>query len=1149
MNEIEVNNEIIGQYLEGRDDEKYIVAVETTYYQNIASLVISDPIKGKYIKQVRYKPFLWLKYDMSKIMYGGNRTKILAGMNKHSVKITELRTSDKNGVSPERMKNGYRFIAKCDDSYTSLINFFKEGGVDPFSDEYRRYFMTCSPTEQFLIQTGKRLFKGFEEYDEIHRLQFDLETTGLTPETCSIFQIGIKDNRGFEKVIEVRGENEFERRESERLAICEMFKIFDDLKPDLISGYNSENFDWNFLDVRCSKLGINISDAAITLNESKLARRNSQVKYGGEVEHYIQTYMWGTNIIDIMHSVRRAMAINTEIKEYGLKYITKFSKIAKLNRVYVPGDKIHKTWADTTGVYYFNDENGDWFLYNDEIEAHRERVASPTFNMLQVTGSYIVERYLIDDLWETEKIDERFNQATFLIGKIVPTSYMKNSTMGTAGIWKLIMMGWSYENNLAIPELQEQQTFVGGLARLLRVGYARNVAKLDYAALYPNIELTHDIFPDIDITGVLKGMLLYVAETRDTFKALKGVHSNNSSLIKDKLDLITDKSSFEYKKLYVEYEKEKSLEDKFDKKQLPLKILANSFFGSYGAPHLFPWGDITCAEETTCRGRQYLRLMVSHFHEKHGFLPLVGDTDGFNFSFPDSVDEIKYYVKGTHRLTEHMKDTTVSGLKAVVAEFNELHMIGRMGLDIDDICNSTINFARKNYANDIGGKMKLVGNSIKSKKMPKYIEEFIDKGIRFLLDGKGSEFINLYYNTVDTIVNYEIPMAKIASKSKVKLTVDAYKKKMNGKTDKGNQPSRQAHMELILKHGLDVNIGDVIYYVNIGDTKSVGDIKTIKDKETGEITNVDLMCKLIPNDEIEFNPDYTCEDYNAPKYLAAFNKRIHPLLVCFHTDIRDKIILDFKKDRKLKEFVLSDRNYFTDKQCELTSGHPFEAKDQDDYERDLMKMEDKEILFWVKSEKVPNNIDLLEWEDVKVDYFERMLIMKEEETAIEKIDLDTVSRRLEYMDLMKIRETGELPVNLSFLKVNITPNNNVELISSKWDVKIGDLMDVFKYEEYAKDRFEFYNNNPKASDYYSWLMFKSGDERCVSDLMVEIKARKLKREDMKEYLFNLEHDFFNDKLEEPSYEDEIASVNGMDKEHEFQEKDIDDKVDSEWDNF
>lgn len=252
--------------------------------------------------------------------------------------------------------------------------------------------------------------------------------------------------------------------------------------------------------------------------------------------------------------------------------------------------------------------------------------------------------------------------------------------MGTAGIWKLIMMGWSYENNLAIPALQEQQTFTGGLSRLLSVGYARNVAKLDYAALYPNIELTHDIFPDIDISGVLKGMLLYIAETRDTFKALKGKHGDKAKVLKAVMDSMTDKESKEYKNLYIQYEAEKSLEDKYDKKQLPVKILANSFFGSYGAPHLFPWGDIECAEEATCRGRQYLRLMVSHFHDKHGFKPLVGDTDGFNFEIPDNVENFKYYVNGSHRLTEYMKGKTISGLKAVVAEFNEVYMHGRMCL-------------------------------------------------------------------------------------------------------------------------------------------------------------------------------------------------------------------------------------------------------------------------------------------------------------------------------------------------------------------------------------------------------------------------------------------------------------------------------------
>jgi DNA polymerase elongation subunit (family B) len=42
--------------------------------------------------------------------------------------------------------------------------------------------------------------------------------------------------------------------------------------------------------------------------------------------------------------------------------------------------------------------------------------------------------------------------------------------------------------------------------------------------------------------------------------------------------------------------------------------------------------DTDCAEETTCRGRQYLRLMVKFFYGKYNFRPLVGDTDGFNFA-------------------------------------------------------------------------------------------------------------------------------------------------------------------------------------------------------------------------------------------------------------------------------------------------------------------------------------------------------------------------------------------------------------------------------------------------------------------------------------------------------------------------------------
>lgn len=1103
MSRTQISGEQIGAFLEGRDPQKYIVAIEAPYYQNIVSLIINDPVKGKYIQQASYKPFLWLKHDMASIMYEGNRTAISNATKKFNVKITALRIDDENGYVPSRMDNGYKYIAKCDGSYTNLLAFFKEGGVDVYSEEYRQYFMTISPTEQFLIQTGKRLFKGFEEYDDLHRFQFDLETTGLFHSINSIFQIGMKDNRGFQDVIEVKVPDAIqdaldaiaadpdsatpeqilrlnslagkELRESEREAIKGFFNVIDEIKPDLIAGYNSENFDWDFIYGRCDILSMKITEIAKTLNGDKIYRKDSQLKLGGNVEHYQQTMMWGTNIVDVMHAVRRAQAINSDIKKAGLKYITKFSKIAKPNRVYVDGGVIHKTWADRTNDYYLNDSNGDWFRFNVDNPEH-VRISQEVDSLyVKTTGAEIVKRYLIDDLWETEQIDARFNQATFLLGKIIPTSYMRSSTMGTAGIWKLIMMAWSYENNLGVPELQPQETFTGGLSRLMEVGFAKNVGKLDYAALYPNIELTHGIFPSHDISGVMKGMLLYIAETRDVYKAIKGEHEDRAKELK--LEIETNQEIYSAERLAeleAERQTELGLADKFDKKQLPIKILANSFFGSFGAPHLFPWGDLDSAEETTCRGRQYLRLMVRYF-QGHGFRPLVGDTDGFNFAIPDGIEEYKFTPTGQHRLTEQYAGIEINGLKAVVAEFNEVYMEGRMGLDIDAIADTTINFARKNYANDINGKVKLVGNSIKSKKMPIYIEEFIDEGIRLLLASKGYEFIELYHKTVNTIVNYDVPLVKIASKSSIRKSIASYRAGLSKKNKAGNPMLRQAHMELALQHNLELSLGDTIYYVNIGTTKSQGDIKTVKKSNGG--VEVELMCKLIPTEQIENNPDLTTDEYNAPKYLAAFNKRIKPLLVCFEPEIRNKILVDFKKSTKTKLMELPERIFFTRKECELCSGKPFDVTDQDTYAA-LMEFEDKELAFWTRVNKVPNNIEVEEWEVIKAAYIERVRIERITGIADEKVRIDEAIKRLETDEIDMIKEMGSLPKSLiKILNVHATADETF-LISARFghDIRV-ELIDLLRYEREAQERED-------------WYLSRSTEDLCYND-WVEYKASLL----------------------------------------------------------
>ena len=1067
-----VSKELIEQYLEGRDPQKYIVGIEADYYDRNVHLIINDPEKGKYIEKHRYKPFLWMKKEGADLLYGGNREKVRAGLIKYGLKIVKLQTANKNGVTPVRLENGYKFKVEGTKSYGDLLNFFRDAGVDVFGQE--KLFMTIGPGEQFLIQSGKRLFKGMDDYDDLHRFQFDLETTGLEtenyafhPETkdsyiikdpkkplkegyefkqgATIFQIGMKNNRGFEQVLEVRGNTKEELEDQELAAIITFFKIIDYFKPDIIAGYNSEFFDFNFLVKRCEMLGVDIKTIAKTLDGDKeFKRANGTVKFGSETEFYEKTVMWGHNIIDISHAVRRAQAIDSSIKGWGLKYITKFAGVAKENRVYVEGDKIHKTWNDLTIDYAFNDINGDYYEIDEQHPLKEDYTV--------VKGDYIVQRYLIDDLWETEQVDMIFNQASFLLSKLVPASYTRTSTMGGASLWRLLMCGWSYENDLAIPSYESKRDFTGGLSRLLEVGFAKNVYKLDYAALYPNTELTHDIFPDLDISGVMKNLLLYIADARDTYKNLKNETSAKSKAIFAELEENPDKYSEEERASMLKEAKElKKKASNYDKKQLPLKILANSFFGSFGAPYIFNWGDIDCAEETTCRGRQYLRLMVKFFTEKYGFRPLVMDTDGVNFSAPENIDEIKYVSPGKHRFTE--KDKEYTGCEAVVAEFNDLFMEGRMGLDIDDFCTSTINFSRKNYANDIGGKIKLVGNTIKSKKLPTYIEEFLDKGVRMLLDGKGYEFLEYYYEYVDKIYKCEIPLSKIASKARVKITLADYKKKMNTTNKAGNPMPRQAHMELIVNHKLNPGMGDTIYYVNTGTAKSHGDMQTIDNKETGK-KEIVLNCKLLSAEEIAKNPDLTTDEYNVPKYLNSFNKRIHPLLVCFSKDIREQILIDMVKDKKTKTLVLQDRTlYPTPNEAKLTFGTPFETKDQDTYE-DLMIMEDKEIEFWLRVDKLPNNMTKEEWDATVDTYVERKIREKTEGIKKEKEDLDKLFKELEVYQLEEV-ESGVLPEELLL----ITTPTEEGFVSKKWEVVLCNLGDMFKYFDDAKKRKLFYDES------------------------------------------------------------------------------------------
>jgi hypothetical protein len=346
------------------------------------------------------------------------------------------------------------------------------------------------------------------------------------------------------------------------------------------------------------------------------------------------------------------------------------------------------------------------------------------------------------------------------------------------------------------------------------------------------------------------------------------------------------------------------------------------------------------------------------FFEERGYTALVMDTDGVNFSAPEDLDDRRYVGKGLNELV--IKDKVYEGLQADTAEFNDIFMRGEMGLDIDYVAPSTINFARKNYVlKKPKGGLKLTGNTIKSKNLPTYIVEFLDDGLKFLLDGDGHSFIELYYDYVNKIYNKEIPLSKIASKARVKQSISDYKKHMTRKTKSGSYMSKQAHMELLIASGYEPSLGETIYYVNNGTSKSHGDVqkRTIKKKIPNQLgmfdnskeweyekiieSEVKINCYQISADDLINNPNMT-GDYNVARYLSNFNKRIASLLVVFHPDIRNDIIVTKPEDRE----------YFTVTQCKLTSGFPIKESGQDSYD-EVMTLSDSEAIFWNRVDRDP----------------------------------------------------------------------------------------------------------------------------------------------------------------------------------------------------
>lgn len=437
--------------------------------------------------------------------------------------------------------------------------------------------------------------------------------------------------------------------------------------------------------------------------------------------------------------------------------------------------------------------------------------------------------------------------------------------------------------------------------------------------------------------------------------------------------------------------------------------------------------------------------------------------------------ENPYIGKGLNRYSKKGKEYTEA--EADFAEFNDLYLTKSYNgstevwsaNEIDEYVNVSINLKRKNYICKMkrDDSVKKVGNTVKSRKLSGYLSKFLNKALDLLIDGDGLGFVNAYYDYIDDIYNYRISVRDIASKGSIKKSLEDYEEDCKKTTKSGSKKSRQAWYELALRSEIKYSPGDILFYVNTGAKKGDGDVKRIvhqyvknpenpdeeielvgkvktnivkshcekngllfkgmKDKEKKEILKqyitreedeIILNCKAVPQEIIDSEKELLCSDvpeleYNVEKYITQFNNRITPLLVCFHPDVRDRILI-----RKPAERVVWEKD-----DVRLVSGFPMDEKDQDTYEA-LMTPERSEVEFWLRKGEVPPFVNEcgIDWGKVVADYHETL--RKEQDEMFQKENdkyMEALSK-LTDEDVERFEEEGELPKSITDI-VTLSPKD------------------------------------------------------------------------------------------------------------------------------
>ncbi len=211
-------------------------------------------------------------------------------------------------------------------------------GSDVAALRRRASYYRVGPIEQYLMLTGRTYFRDLV-YDDLHRLQFDLETTSLDPHRGRIFLVAVRDSRGFAVTIEAP------KPDDERRLIAELCTIVRVRDPDGVENHNLFGFDLPFLEARASELGVPL--AMGRSGSPPLLDRNPEPPASARRRRRTVRYtVAGRELIDTLDAVRRHDFVARDLPSHGLKDVARHFGVAAPGRTYLAGSEVYRTYRE-----------------------------------------------------------------------------------------------------------------------------------------------------------------------------------------------------------------------------------------------------------------------------------------------------------------------------------------------------------------------------------------------------------------------------------------------------------------------------------------------------------------------------------------------------------------------------------------------------------------------------------------------------------------------------------------------------------------------------------------------------------------------------------------------------------------------------------